>query len=120
SRHGEGLAASLGGGARVRERKDQAGSQLSQHRVRVSAVARALARRKVLMIKLLELWTPRPDMTHEQAVRHWTEVKAPVVKKTFGDKILKYVTNVGLPLDTHGWSRNEAPLTMGSRSSGST
>jgi EthD domain len=47
------------------------------------------------MIKLLELWTRRPDMTHEQAVRHWTEVHAPLVKKTFGDKILKYVTNVG-------------------------
>ena len=61
------------------------------------------------MIKLLELWTRRPDMTHEQAVRHWTEVHAPLVKKTFGDKILKYVTNVGLPLDTRGWSRNEAP-----------
>ena len=36
------------------------------------------------MIKLLELWTRRPDMTHEQAVRHWTEVHAPLVKKTFG------------------------------------
>jgi hypothetical protein len=31
------------------------------------------------------------------------------VKKTFGDKIIKYVTNVGLPLDTRGWSKNEAP-----------
>jgi EthD domain len=61
------------------------------------------------MIKLLELWTRRPDMTQEQAVRHWTEVHAPLVKKTFGDKILKYVTNVGLPLDTRGWSRKEAP-----------
>ncbi len=26
------------------------------------------------MIKLFELWTRRPDMTHEEAVRHWTEV----------------------------------------------
>jgi len=61
------------------------------------------------MIKLFELWTRRPDMTHEEAVRHWTEVHAPLVKKTFGDKIVKYVTNVGLPLDTRGWSRSEAP-----------
>jgi uncharacterized protein (TIGR02118 family) len=61
------------------------------------------------MIKLFELWTRRSDMTHEEAVRHWTEVHAPLVKKTFGEKIIKYVTNVGLPLDTRGWSRNEAP-----------
>ena len=61
------------------------------------------------MIMLFELWTRRSDMTHEEAIRHWTEVHAPLVKKTFGDKIIKYVTNVGLPLDTRGWSRNEAP-----------
>jgi uncharacterized protein (TIGR02118 family) len=61
------------------------------------------------MIKLFELWTRRSDMTHEEAIRHWTEVHAPLVKKTFGEKIIKYVTNVGLPLDTRGWSRNEAP-----------
>ena len=72
------------------------------------------------MIKLLELWTRRPDMTHEQAVRHWTEVHAPLVKKTFGDKILKYVTNVGLPLDTRAGRGTKRPPTTASRSSGST
>jgi EthD domain len=40
------------------------------------------------MIKLFELWTRRSDMTHEEAVRHWTEVHAPLVKKTFGEKII--------------------------------
>jgi EthD domain-containing protein len=51
----------------------------------------------------------RPNVTPEEAVPDRTEVHAPLVKKTFGDKIIKYVTNVGLPLDTPGWSRNEAP-----------
>lgn len=61
------------------------------------------------MIKLLEMWNRRPDMTHDQAVHHWLNVHAPLVKKTLGPKIIRYVTNVGLPLDVRGWSKDEAP-----------
>jgi uncharacterized protein (TIGR02118 family) len=61
------------------------------------------------MIKLLEMWNRRLDMTHEQAVHHWLNVHGPLVKKTLGSKIVKYVTNVGLPLDVRGWSKEEAP-----------
>lgn len=61
------------------------------------------------MIKLFEMWNRRLDMTHDEAVHHWLNTHAPLVKKTLGPKIIRYVTNVGLPLDVRGWSTEEAP-----------
>lgn len=61
------------------------------------------------MIKLLELWNRRLDMTHDEAVHHWLNVHAPLVKDVLGPRIIRYVTNVGLPLDVRGWSADEAP-----------
>ena len=61
------------------------------------------------MLKLLELWTRRSDMTHDEAVKHWQEVHVPLVIKTLDKYIIKYVTNIGIPLDIRGWSAEEAP-----------
>lgn len=61
------------------------------------------------MIKLFELWTRRPDMTHDEAVKYWQDVHVPLVKKTLGKSIVKYVTNIGIPYDARGWSAEEAP-----------
>lgn len=60
------------------------------------------------MIKVFAIWTRRGDMTHEEAVKYWLEVHAPLVRKTW-PFIKKYVTNVGLPFNYTGWSKDEAP-----------
>ncbi len=61
------------------------------------------------MIKLLELWNRRLDMTHDQAVKHWLNVHGPLVTQVLGPRIIRYVTNVGMPLNIRGWSSEEAP-----------
>lgn len=50
------------------------------------------------MVKVYRFLTRRVDMTHDEAVRIWTEEHAPLVVSALGDRLSKYVTNVGLPL----------------------
>jgi hypothetical protein len=61
------------------------------------------------MIKLLELWNRRWEMTHDQAVRYWCSRHAPLVLDTVGEHIRGYCTNVGLASNYSGWSDDEAP-----------
>ena len=61
------------------------------------------------MLKIILFWTRRPDMTHDEAVRYWTERHVPVVKQAFGDRLVRYLTNIGLPGNYSGWSPTEAP-----------
>jgi uncharacterized protein (TIGR02118 family) len=61
------------------------------------------------MLKIILFWTRRPDMTHGEAVRYWLDRHAPLVARTFGDHLVRYLTNVGLPGNYSGWSPDEAP-----------
>jgi uncharacterized protein (TIGR02118 family) len=61
------------------------------------------------LIKILLFWTRRFDQTHDVAVKYWLEQHVPLVKKCFGDKLRRYVTNVGLESNYSGWSPTEAP-----------
>src|SRR5579883_333123 len=60
------------------------------------------------MIKLYRFLTRRPDLTHDQAVRDWTQRHAPLVVDALGDRLRRYVTNVGLPLSP-GEGQPDAP-----------
>ena len=60
------------------------------------------------MIKLYRFLTRRPELTHDEAVRDWTERHAPLVLDALGDRLSRYVTNVGLPLSP-GEGEPDAP-----------
>jgi len=60
------------------------------------------------MIKLVELWTRRPDMTHDEAVDYWINKHGPLVMNNV-PFVEKYIANEGLNFDTRGWSKEEAP-----------
>lgn len=61
------------------------------------------------MTKLYRLLTRRLDMTHDEAVRYWTEQHAPRVVEALGDRLERYVTNVGLPVNWGTEGPDEAP-----------
>jgi EthD domain len=60
------------------------------------------------VIKLYRLLTRRLDMKHDEAVGYWTEQYAPLLVDALGDRLSKYVTNVGLPVSWDG-GPEEAP-----------
>lgn len=61
------------------------------------------------MIKLFTLWTRRPDQTHEEAVRYWLDVHAPLLVETYRPQLLRYACNIGLPANYQNWAHDEAP-----------
>ncbi len=48
------------------------------------------------MVKLIEMMTRKEGLTHEQFMKHWTEVHAPIVKKIPG--LRRYVQNHSIPM----------------------
>lgn len=61
------------------------------------------------MIKLYRFLTRRLDMTHDDAVRYWTEQHAPRVVDALGDRLSRYAVNVCLPNRLDDEEPPEAP-----------
>lgn len=61
------------------------------------------------MIKLFTLWNRRLDLTHDEAIRQWTQDHVPVVKEAFGPACTQYMVNVGLPADFANAFSNAGP-----------
>lgn len=60
------------------------------------------------MVKLYRFFTRRPEMTHDEAVADWTERHVPIVMDAFGDRLVRYATNVAQSVSWTG-EPSEAP-----------
>lgn len=61
-------------------------------------------------VKSMFLLTRRPEMTRQQCVAYWRDHHVPLVTKTLGSHLVRYTTNVGLPMDLNGWPDESAPF----------
>ncbi len=57
------------------------------------------------MIKLYRFFTRRPELTHDEAIADWTGRHADVVASAFGDRLVRYATNVA---QTVSWTGEPA------------
>lgn len=55
------------------------------------------------------LLTRRPEMTRDQSMAYWREHHVPLVIETLAPYLVRYTTNVGLPMDFNGWSNECSP-----------
>lgn len=60
-------------------------------------------------VKTMFLLTRRPEMTHEQSMAYWHEHHVPLVRDFFGEALVRYATNIGLPANLGGWPGQAPP-----------
>lgn len=60
-------------------------------------------------IKSMFLLTRRPELTRDQSMAYWRERHVPLVIETLGAHLVRYTTNVGLPMDLNGWPDECSP-----------
>ncbi|MEO7397836.1 MAG: EthD domain-containing protein [Ilumatobacteraceae bacterium] len=60
-------------------------------------------------VKSMFLLTRRPELTRTEAVAYWRREHAPLVARTLGDHLVRYTTNVGLPMNLTGWRDECSP-----------
>jgi len=61
-------------------------------------------------VKTMFLLTRRSEMTRQEAMDYWHEQHAPLVRKTLGDTLVRYATNIGVDADLIGWPDQSPPF----------
>jgi uncharacterized protein (TIGR02118 family) len=59
--------------------------------------------------KLFMMLTRRHDLKQDAAMRYWKEKHVPLVMQIYGDKLIKFTTNVGKPVRWGPWGEEMPP-----------
>lgn len=61
------------------------------------------------LTKWMTMLIRRHDLSHDEAVNYWVNQHAPRVIKTWGDKLVKFTTNVSKPVPWGPWGEEMTP-----------